>query len=515
MRAPRFKTARAIAALVLGFGFFAASIGLVIALIWAGALVGQFVIHSSRGSSTIVGIVLVVGLFVVAGVVSWALFPKTQRFKPPGPELKREPNPALFKEIDRVAARCGVKGPRHVYLSPNVNAFVADVGGVLGIGTTRVLGLGLPLLHCLTRAELRAVLAHEFGHYAGGDTHIGHWLYRVRASVHDVVEGLASASEVSESNEVPALTILFLVVRWPFVRFGNFYLNFTLALSRAQELAADALAAQLEGVAVLTRSLEKARAAGIAFDNYLQRDVMPLLQQGYLPPIGPGLSRFLDSPTVARQLERVGTTMDEEPEHELDSHPPLTVRVAHAKSLGLKPPRPNGSVEGWAHELLTHRPELEMLLVDPWVKGASLKRVRWEDAGPVMERVYRDRAAVLAPGFMGHTPATLPRDRAPVIDLLRQVHGRSFEGLTDDRVLLFAAASWSDVIVALLLDAGFTLVSELGKPLRVERGDETYESVRLLHEYLFDGEDGPWLAMWNSAGLAQAELGAAAQRQAL
>jgi len=170
---------------------------------------------------------------------------------------------------------------------------------------------------------------------------------------------------------------------------------------------------------VLTRSLQKARAAGIAFDNYMQRDVVPLLEQGYLPPIGPGLSRFLESPTVARQLERVGTTMDEEPEHALDSHPPLTVRLAHAKSLGLKPARLTASVEGFAYELLTHRPELEMLMVEPWVKGAALKRVRWEDAGGVMERVYRDRAAQLAPGLVGQTPATLPRDRAPVLELLR------------------------------------------------------------------------------------------------
>jgi len=509
---PRFKTARAVAALVMGFGFFVCSIGLVIALLWAGAVAGQF-FFGLRARSSIFGALLVLGLYAIAGVMIWALWPRTQRFKPPGPELKREHHPALFKEIDRVAARCGVKGPRHVYLAPDVNAFVADVGGVLGLGTTRVLGLGLPLLHCLSLAELRSVLAHEFGHFAGGDTHVGHWLYRVRAAVHDVVEGLAGASDFTASSDLAALTILFLVVRWPFVRFGHFYLHFTLALSRAQELAADALAAQLEGVAVLTRSLQKVRAASVAFDNYMQRDVVPLLQQGYLPPIGPGLSRFLDSPTVARQLERVSATMDEEPEHALDSHPPLTVRIAHAKGLGLKPPRTHSSVEGDAWELLTHRPELEMLMVERWVKGATLKRVRWEDAGGVLERVYRERAAMLAPGFEGQTPATLPRDRGPVLALLQQLHGRNFAGLTDDRLLLLAAASWSDVIVALLLDSGFTLVNELGKPLRLERGDETYEPVRLLHEYLFDGEDGPWLAMWSSVGLSQAELGAVGQRQ--
>ena len=291
------------------------------------------------------------------------------------------------------------------------------------------------------------------------------------------------------------------------MRFGNFYLEFTLALSRAQELAADALAAQLEGVEVLTRSLQKLQAAAVGFEGYMQGEVVPLLQEGYLPPIGPGLSRFLESPTVSRQLERVGTAMDEEPEHALDSHPPLGVRVAHARALGLHPPRTNAAAEGAAHELLTHRPELEMLMVERWVKGASLKRVRWEDAGAVLERIYRGRAASIAPTLQGHTPATLPRERSAVLQLLERAHGRTFSALSEHRLLLLAANSWSDVIITLLLDAGFTVSSELGRPLRLTRGDEGFEPIRLLHEYLFDGDDGPWLAMWASVGLAQAELG--------
>lgn len=484
-----------------------------VALIWAGKELGGFVMGSRNGTLKLFGAGAVLGLYVVAGVVAWALVPRTRRFTPPGPELRRELHPLLFKEIDRVAARCGVASPRHVYLAPDVNAFVADVGGVFGLGTTRVLGLGLPLLHCLSLAELRAVLAHEFGHFAGGDTHIGHWVFRARATVHDIVDGLDGATAVSASSEFALLTLFFALVRWPFVQFGMFYLRFTLALSRAQELAADALAAQLEGTDVLTRSLQKVRSATVGFDSYMQWEVVPLLSEGYLPPIGPGLSRFLDSPSVARHLERVVTTMDQEPEQALDTHPPLSVRLAHARGLGLRPPRANVSVEGAAHELLTHRPELEMLMVERWVKGASLKRVRWEDAGAVLERVFRGRAERIAPALEGQTPASLPRERGAVLALLQRSHGKSFTGLSEDRLLLLAASTWADVVVTLLLDAGFTALSELGRPLRLERGDETYEPIRLLHEYLFDGTDAPWLAMWESVGLSQAELGrVAAQR---
>lgn len=100
-----------------------------------------------------------------------------------------------------------------------------------------------------------------------------------------------------------------------------------------------------------------------------------------------------------------------------------------------------------------------------------------------------------------------------MLQLLQQAHGKSFTSLSEDRLLLLAAASWTDVVVALLLDSGFTVVSALGRPLQLVRGDEAFEPVRLLHEYLFDGEDTAWLAMWNSVGLAQAELGRVASHE--
>ena len=40
--------------------------------------------------------------------------------------------------------------------------------------------VGLPLLQLVTERGLRAVIAHEYGHYAGGDTRLGPWIYRTR-----------------------------------------------------------------------------------------------------------------------------------------------------------------------------------------------------------------------------------------------------------------------------------------------------------------------------------------------
>ena len=84
--------------------------------------------------------------------------------------------------------------PTEVYLVADVNAFVTTRGGFMGFGSRRVMGLGLPLLQTLGVRELRAVLAHEFGHYHGGDTKLGPWIYKTRAAIGRTLQGLAGYS---------------------------------------------------------------------------------------------------------------------------------------------------------------------------------------------------------------------------------------------------------------------------------------------------------------------------------
>ncbi|MFO0595809.1 MAG: M48 family metalloprotease [Myxococcaceae bacterium] len=500
------KTLRATAMLALGLLFFATTLGLVAFLVWLGTEIGS-VANELRGRALVLMWLLSLTVYAAAAVVGWSLWPRRTRFKPPGPELKRDLHPALFKELDRVAARCDVKPPSRVYLAPDVNAFVADVGGFAGLFTTRVLGIGLPLLHCLSRAEFRSVLAHEFGHFAGGDTRIGGWVFRTRQAIAGVVTNLGSAADASADADAPFIAMFFALLRWPFLRFGEFYLHASLALSRSQELAADSLAAQLEGVDVLVSSLTRVRTAGLAFDGYLHSEVVPLLEQGVLPPIGPGLGRFLEAKEVDEQLRRVIRELDEEPAHALDSHPPLAQRVAHARALRLGPHRGNPSVEGPAHELLTHLSELELLMAEPWVRGASLKRVPWEKTAPVLEKAWRARAEALRPALAGLTPGALPRDAAQLGPLVARFAGAGALRLTTDRLLLLAASAWSPAITVALLDAGFTLDTAVGAHLEVVRGDERYQPVRLLREWLFTGRDESWLAMWRQAGLEHVALG--------
>ncbi|WP_337175834.1 M48 family metallopeptidase [Paludisphaera sp.] len=80
-----------------------------------------------------------------------------------GPVLSRVDAPLLFDAVDVVSRRLGVAPPGQVRLS------YLPCCGVVAWGRSRALLVGLPLLRILTRAEMRAVLAHELAHLARGD----------------------------------------------------------------------------------------------------------------------------------------------------------------------------------------------------------------------------------------------------------------------------------------------------------------------------------------------------------
>ena len=86
--------------------------------------------------------------------------------------------------------------PEEIYLVSDFNAWVANRGGVMGFGSRRVMGVGLPLLQILTVSQFRAVLAHEFGHYYGGDTKLGPWVYKTRGTIGRTIGNLSQHSSL-------------------------------------------------------------------------------------------------------------------------------------------------------------------------------------------------------------------------------------------------------------------------------------------------------------------------------
>ena len=140
------------------------------------------ILATTESANTQLVILFVAGV-IVAGALLWSLLPRREKFEAPGLLLQRTEHPKLFAQLDEISAALNEELPQEVYLIGNVNAFVANRGGTLGWGSKRIMAIGLPLFSVLTVSEFRAVLAHEFAHYYGGDTKLGPWVYKAQRAM--------------------------------------------------------------------------------------------------------------------------------------------------------------------------------------------------------------------------------------------------------------------------------------------------------------------------------------------
>jgi Zn-dependent protease with chaperone function len=334
-----------------------------------------------------------VAVFCVAGALGilWSILPRPERFVPPGPRLEALTQPELFHVLRDVAAATGQRMPAEVYLVPDLNAWVRDRSGVFGLGSRRLMGLGLPLLQLLSVDQFRAVLAHEFGHYVGGDTKLGPWIYRTRAAIGRTLMRLHGS-----------------LLQKPFVLYGELFLRITLAISRRQELAADMLAARVTGPLQLIDGLKAVHAAAPAFERYWQSEVVPLLSQGYRPPIAAGFERFVAASPVASVLQQhLEREVTEGEAHPYDTHPALRERIAALQALSATQAIPD---HRRAICLLADVDALEVeLLGSIGTPAAVLRRLAWDDVGAaVYLPMWEQASAQYAAAFDGLTPAAFP-----------------------------------------------------------------------------------------------------------
>src|SRR6185436_5487513 len=182
MKSTSFILGRAVLAVVLLIGFYVLALGIAAGLFY---IIYAMIVYGHR-----VQVKILLACLFGGGAILWSVLPRFDKFLAPGPQLSPDQQPRLFDEIDSIAKATGQAPPADVFLVGDVNAWVAQRGGIMGFGSRRVMGLGLPLLRTLTRSQFRAVLAHEFGHYYGGDTKIGPWIYKTRGAIGRTVSSL-------------------------------------------------------------------------------------------------------------------------------------------------------------------------------------------------------------------------------------------------------------------------------------------------------------------------------------
>jgi heat shock protein HtpX len=349
---------RAVLAVALMVSFYVLALGVASGLLW----LAYFDLTRARHPTFRVIAFCIAG----AGSVLWAILPRRDRFEAPGPRVTPEEQPELFRLIDDVAKATLQPMPRDVYLLNDVNAFVAQRGGIMGVGGRRVMGLGLPLMQVLTVDELKGVLAHEFGHYHAGDVALGPWIHKTRSAIGRTI------AQLSES-----------VLRFVFIGYGTVFLRVTHAVSRRQEFIADEVAAGVVGSQTMASGLRKVNGAAFAYHTYWYSELVPVMQAGFRPPVVAGFGRYTARPEMARLMDKVVQHEEQAGETDpYDTHPSLRDRVV---ALAQQPWRPAGDSRP-AASLLRNVDECEHRLFS--AIGAGLSNLKPLDWPAVSEAVY-------------------------------------------------------------------------------------------------------------------------------
>jgi heat shock protein HtpX len=450
------------------------------------------------------------GLFLLGGVVVaatilWSIVPRPDRFEAPGLLLEPSAHPRLFAELNTIASSLNEPLPREVYLVGQVNAFVADRGGILGIGSRRVMGIGLPLLSSLTISEMRAVLAHEFAHYYSGDTKMGPWVYKTQSAM---IRAFRNIGSLGQLGRIAALQLMNMVatfiLKWYFI----FFLRVINFVSRKKEYRADELACLVAGAEPLVQGLRKIHGASMAWGPYWNSEVVPVLNLGCKPAIADGFSRFMAAPQIEVQVTKgIEKEIAEGKTEPYDTHPPLRDRIAAIEKLEGKP----GEEDDELAISLLEQPdsaELQFLeLMNPNLAKNSLRQVGWDEVGQTVT-IPSWKAAVgeYAPMMNGITAGSLPE----VVKMLPQMGSK----IRDPRGMLLTpqqraqrAGQLLGMALGLaLLERGWELEAQPGS-FFLAKGTERMNPLALIEE-LAAGKTSPenWTKMCEEFGIADLEL---------
>ncbi len=472
------RTLRAALLLALMAGFY------VLALAMIAGLASLLVIEA-KTDAHIPGILLIAAVIGIVSIVI-GIVPQHREFSQPGPRVSPERQPRLFEEIRGVAEATGSAMPHEVYIVGDVNAAVAHVGGLAGLGSRPIMMLGLPLIAVLSVSELRGVIAHEFGHYMGGETRLSPVIYRTREGIGRTIGTLERSVHWMSRG-----------IRYPFIWYGEMYLRLTQALSRRQELDADAMAARVAGGTSMESGLVTTHAAGLVYESYLDSEVAVVVSAGYHPPFAEGFSRFLESiGAVAMIDEAARVPAAAEPSDPYDSHPSLSVRLAALRDA---PHRPAPHPDPPAIELISDVPTLEAELLR-WMTSPrldALEPIGWVDA---LEKAWLPHWAwqcrEVRDALAGVTPASLPdRDWHP---------GTAPPGAK--------GMPWGALVGAalavLLASRGWSIAGAPGDPVTATRDGTVIEPFAVVPR-LASGElsADEWRATCRDADIGEADLG--------
>ncbi|MET8710752.1 M48 family metallopeptidase [Streptomyces californicus] len=405
-------TPRAARALVLLAGFYLLGLFLLAALAaadWAAAVhtPGPFALK-----------VFIVSAVLALPIVRGMFMLRTPPYEDvPGVRVDESREPRLWRTVRDIAQQVGTRAPDEILLTGDVNAAVSEDSRLLGLaGGTRRLRIGLPLMTGLSESGLRAVLAHEMGHYGNADTRlaaisergrvhvlrtVAHFEERAGAKVskeraRQEKKAAAAVAKGRKAKEVDTTGtgVTYRAMARLYTAYGKFYLRATLSGSRRAEFAADVAAARIAGRDATSSALREIPVINAAHDFYLNCYATLGVDAGLLPPPGEFLGGFRHLLAARHEeLDALRGELPTEPVSPYDSHPPIAERVARIEALpddgrASDPVRPSLSLLADADRSFA---AVEETVLTPAALG--LRRLDWPELVHAAMSVQTERSA--------------------------------------------------------------------------------------------------------------------------
>ena len=303
---------RAAMAVLLLLGAYVLAAGLVAVL---GFAVYEGFVHGFGGVLLGKGAGLLLILTLALGRALWAArIPKD--LDPDGIAISPDDQPRLWEEVRAIATTVGTRAPDEIRLVAEVNAAVTEESRWLGlVGGRRVMYVGAPLMMGLTTQQLRAVLAHELGHFSHRHMALKPIAYRGQMSLGSIAARLGRDTLTGKV----------------FAAYGRLYLRLTQSVSRRQEVEADAWSARVAGRTASAQAMRELAPLSALWHFLLERHAFVV--DGVRPlDLFDGYGRLLDSPQRRREMDEMRRELPVEVSDPYDSHPPLAARIAYFES---------------------------------------------------------------------------------------------------------------------------------------------------------------------------------------